>query len=117
MVLLQEINIMKQMEHHQNIINLLGYCTKNGPPCAIVELAERGNLLDFLRQHKQGENIFQEESHATASILGIEAADTDLYNLTSKGRVNYALQVAQGICYLASKMLNKAKSNSLTFFV
>ena len=94
------------MENHQNIVNLLGYCTKNGPPYAIVELAERGNLLDFLRQHNEGENHFRQDNHASASIAGREEEASGLYNLTSKGRLKCGLEVAQGICYLASKMVN-----------
>jgi serine/threonine protein kinase len=49
--LLSELDLMKKMEPHENILNLLGQCTTpGGPVCLIVEFARYGNLRDFLRQ-------------------------------------------------------------------
>lgn len=49
--LLAELQLMKSMEPHENILNLLGQCTTgDGPVCLIVEFATYGNLRDFLRQ-------------------------------------------------------------------
>lgn len=49
--LLAELQLMKSMEPHENILNLLGQCTiGDGPVCLIVEYATYGNLRDFLRQ-------------------------------------------------------------------
>ena len=45
-----EMDIMKMIGTHMNIINLLGTCTQDGPPFAIVEYAEHGNLRDYLKQ-------------------------------------------------------------------
>ena len=33
----------------QNLVNLLGVCTQEGPLYVIVEYAEHGNLRDYLR--------------------------------------------------------------------
>ena len=76
--LLSELDLMKKMIPHENILNLLGQCTTpgkytrhehspdcrsvsyitclyvashlGGPVCLIVEFARYGNLRDFLRQ-------------------------------------------------------------------
>lgn len=46
-----ELNIMKKIKPHPNIINLLGYCTKpiNEPLYIIMEFALHGNLKHYLR--------------------------------------------------------------------
>ena len=43
---------MKTVEKHENIISLLGCCTKSGPAYAIVEYAKHGNLRNYLRSHR-----------------------------------------------------------------
>jgi hypothetical protein len=49
--LLGELDLMRNMTPHENILNLLGQCTTpGGPVCLIVEYARYGNLRDFLRQ-------------------------------------------------------------------
>ena len=49
--LVAEMDLMKMIGRHINIINLLGVCTQDGPLYVIVEFAEHGNLRDFLRKH------------------------------------------------------------------
>lgn len=43
---------MKSVGKHENIINLLGYCTNGTPFYIIVEFAANGNLLNLLRQQR-----------------------------------------------------------------
>ena len=45
----KEMEMMKMIGKHVNIINLLGVCTQDGPLYVVVEYAEHGNLRDFLR--------------------------------------------------------------------
>lgn len=87
---------MQNIGHHKNIISLLGYCIQNGPLFAIVELAEKGNLRDFLRLQKEKEN-----EEIDISIAG--AVNIDL--ISNKNLAQFALQVVEGLCYLASKMV------------
>eukprot|EP00731_Ephydatia_muelleri_P021017 Em0013g744a len=48
--LLDELELMKKVKPHSNIINLLGCCTTpGGPICLIIEYAIHGNLKSFLR--------------------------------------------------------------------
>ena len=48
--LVSEMDLMKTIGQHKNIINLLGVCTQDGPVYVIVEFADFGNLRDFLRK-------------------------------------------------------------------
>jgi serine/threonine protein kinase len=50
----KEMEIMKMIGKHANIINLLGVCTQPAgqPLLVIVEFAEHGNLRDFLRERR-----------------------------------------------------------------
>jgi hypothetical protein len=52
MDLVSEMEMMKMIGKHINIINLLGCCTQDGPLYVVVEFAPHGNLRDFLRQHR-----------------------------------------------------------------
>ena len=52
MDLVSEMEMMKMIGKHTNILNLLGCCTQNGPLYVVVEYAPHGNLRDFLRQHR-----------------------------------------------------------------
>ena len=52
MDLVSEMEMMKMIGKHTNILNLLGCCTQDGPLYVIVEFAPYGNLRDFLRQHR-----------------------------------------------------------------
>lgn len=52
MDLVSEMEMMKMIGKHINILNLLGCCTQDGPLYVIVEFAPYGNLRDFLRQHR-----------------------------------------------------------------
>ncbi|RWS23844.1 Fibroblast growth factor receptor 3-like protein, partial [Leptotrombidium deliense] len=50
--LISEMEVMKKIGTHINIINLLACCTQNGPLMVIVEYAANGNLRDFLRNQR-----------------------------------------------------------------
>lgn len=55
---IKEIEIMRCIGKHENIINLLGICTsKSGPIYAIVEFAKFGNLRNYLRVHRPRDYI------------------------------------------------------------
>ena len=49
--LVAEMDLMKMIGRHINIINLLGVCTQDGPLYVVVEFAEHGNLKEFLGKH------------------------------------------------------------------
>jgi abelson tyrosine-protein kinase 1 len=73
---LAEASIMKEMKH-PNLVQLLGICTREPPYYIITEYMPNGNMLDFLRQHK-------EEFSQTVLLY-------------------FAIQIASAMAYLESK--------------
>lgn len=90
--LVSEMEVMKAIGKHINIINLLGCCTQDGPLHVIVEYAAHGNLRDFLRTHRPSYGYEQPIT-----------ADLKQSALTNKDLVSFAYQVARGMEYLSSK--------------
>lgn len=93
MDLVSEMEMMKMIGKHVNIINLLGACTQNGPLYVVVEFAPNGNLRDFLRNHRP--------SSGYEPTIGQEPKERK--TLTQKDLVSFAYQVARGMEYLASR--------------
>jgi hypothetical protein len=93
MDLVSEMEMMKMIGKHINIINLLGCCTQDGPLYVVVEFAPHGNLRDFLRQHRP--------SSGYEPAIGI--VEKERKTLTQKDLVSFAYQVARGMEYLASR--------------
>ncbi|KAL5471296.1 hypothetical protein EMCRGX_G029394 [Ephydatia muelleri] len=62
-----ELEIMKHIEPHPNILNLLGQCSQTDaqPLCILMEFACYGSLKDYLQ--RCGEHIRQRSSSARAS--------------------------------------------------
>ncbi|XP_033844944.1 fibroblast growth factor receptor 1b [Periophthalmus magnuspinnatus] len=90
--LISEMEMMKTIGKHKNIINLLGACTQDGPLYVVVEYAELGNLREYLRaQRPAGLEYWNGPRHASLGSLEIREL------------VSAAYQVARGMAYLASK--------------
>ncbi len=72
--LISEMEVMKLIGHHPNIINLIGCATQGeGPLWVIVELCSNGNLRDFLRKHRpkpESANGQQQKSSFSAGSSG-----------------------------------------------
>ncbi|XP_034948257.1 fibroblast growth factor receptor homolog 1 isoform X2 [Chelonus insularis] len=94
MDLVSEMEMMKMIGKHVNIINLLGACTQGGPLYVVVEFAPHGNLRDFLRDHRPS-SVYE------PSAIGQEGKEKK--TLTQKDLVSFAYQVARGMEYLASR--------------
>ncbi|XP_036911290.1 fibroblast growth factor receptor 1 isoform X9 [Sturnira hondurensis] len=90
--LISEMEMMKMIGKHKNIINLLGACTQDGPLYVIVEYASKGNLREYLQARRPP---------------GLEYCYNPSHNpeeqLSSRDLVSCAYQVARGMEYLASK--------------
>jgi len=50
---LEEIQLMKQIGYHRNILNLLASCTVTNPMFLVVEFAKNGDLLQYLRERRE----------------------------------------------------------------
>jgi hypothetical protein len=59
-----EMEMMKRIGRHRNIINLVGTCTQNGPLYVIVEYAEHGNLRDYLKKYRAAFSL-----HSQAKLM------------------------------------------------
>ncbi|XP_067643570.1 fibroblast growth factor receptor homolog 1 [Eurosta solidaginis] len=94
--LVREMEVMKMIGKHINIINLLGCCTQNGPLWVIVEFAPHGNLKDFLKKNRP---LFVGSPSLQRSSDCLE----DMPQLTEKNLVSFAFQIARGMEYLASR--------------
>ncbi|XP_022662083.1 fibroblast growth factor receptor 2-like isoform X3 [Varroa destructor] len=92
--LVSEMEVLKTIGQHINIINLLGCCTQDGPLYVIVEYASHGNLRDYLRNHRRSAGYLQ-------PIVGGE--ELVQKTLTLKDLSSFAYQIASGMEYLASK--------------
>ncbi|XP_075881759.1 fibroblast growth factor receptor 1-A isoform X2 [Nelusetta ayraudi] len=90
--LISEMEMMKIIGKHKNIINLLGACTQDGPLYVIVEYASKGNLREYLRARRPP---------------GMEYCynpdQVPVENMSIKDLVSCAFQVARGMEYLSSK--------------
>ncbi|CAB3990591.1 Retrovirus-related Pol poly from type-1 retrotransposable element R2 [Paramuricea clavata] len=50
---LREIELMKDIGEHKNVIQMYGCCTRYRPICLVLEYAKGGNLLNYLRSLKK----------------------------------------------------------------
>ncbi|XP_056288938.1 fibroblast growth factor receptor 1b isoform X2 [Pseudoliparis swirei] len=90
--LISEMEMMKMIGKHKNIINLLGACTQGGPLYVVVEYASQGNLREFLRTRRPV-GLEYWSGPQRAPLGGPEVREL----------VSAAYQVARGMDYLASK--------------
>ncbi|XP_065222477.1 fibroblast growth factor receptor homolog 1-like [Planococcus citri] len=84
--LVTEMEIMKLIGSHENVLKLLGCCTQDGELFVITEFARHGNLHDFLRNNAPSSG----DKYATS-------------NLSQQTLLEFAQQTAKGMEYLASK--------------
>jgi len=49
---LQEIELMKNVGSHRNIITMIACCTKENSMCLVVEYAQHGDLLHLLKNKR-----------------------------------------------------------------
>ncbi|KAL1449757.1 hypothetical protein WDU94_002235 [Cyamophila willieti] len=91
--LVSEVEVIKMIGKHVNIINLLGVCSQGGPLYVIVEFAQHNNLRDFLIKHRPP----PEYSNVLVSAVFSRVV------LTEEDLASFAHQVANGMQYLHSK--------------
>ncbi|XP_044250142.1 fibroblast growth factor receptor homolog 1 [Drosophila takahashii] len=94
--LVREMEVMKIIGRHINIINLLGCCSQSGPLYVIVEFAPHGNLKDFLFKNRPfGRDQDRDSSQPPPS--------PPAHVITEKDLIKFAHQIARGMDYLASR--------------
>ncbi|XP_028941329.1 fibroblast growth factor receptor 2 isoform X3 [Antrostomus carolinensis] len=90
--LVSEMEMMKMIGKHKNIINLLGACTQDGPLYVIVEYASKGNLREYLRARRPPGMEYSFDINRVPEE-----------QMTFKDLVSCTYQLARGMEYLASQ--------------
>jgi len=87
--LLQELEVMKLLEPHPNVVTLVGCCTEKDPIFLIMEYVSKGKLQTFLRESRTPNDY--NNLHGPSALL------------TSRDLTTFAYQVARGMHYLTEK--------------
>ncbi|OAF67780.1 hypothetical protein A3Q56_04480 [Intoshia linei] len=120
--LVQELELMKMMDQHENIISLIGACTENGRLLIIMECADYGNLKDFLTHNKESKlkktriksdcgysTKFAFPSESLNELKRLRTNSDQVPDLTYECELslqtltNYAIQIARGMNHFSDR--------------
>lgn len=87
--LLQELQVMKMLDPHPNVVRLLGCCTEKDPVFLIMEYIMKGKLQSYLRDSRT--HRYYNNMHGSSDCL------------TSQNLTSFCYQIAKGMQYLSSK--------------
>ncbi|XP_022108577.1 fibroblast growth factor receptor-like isoform X4 [Acanthaster planci] len=89
--LLRELDFMKQLSSHANVVKLLGFCDDGDPIFIIMEYMTKGPLKDLLTSSRgKGMQVYSNLHGRSKS-------------LTSRDLIKFAKDVADGMAFLASQ--------------
>lgn len=88
-----EMELMKDIGSHNNVVSLLAVCTSNEPYLMVIEYCARGDLLHLMRAGKK------------TSKRGAEYSSEDM--------IDFAAQVASGMGFLAKHNVRCSMSLSV----
>ncbi|CAH3159794.1 unnamed protein product [Porites lobata] len=112
---LGEIELMKQIGYHRNVLNLLACCTLTTPMFLVVEFAKYGDLLNYLRQRREQCATYVNTSTITRQATpkdkgehcnNVVTDDDELHDdgkLTPADLLTFAWQIAKGMEFLSGK--------------
>lgn len=83
--LYNELEIMGNVGYHPNLVNLIGACTEDGHLLVVLEIAENGSLIEFLKKSRQTDQSFENVNSG----------------LTEQMKTSIATDVARGMAHLA----------------
>lgn len=92
---LKEINMMKDIGYHRNIVSILGCCTLRQPYCLVVEHMPHGDLLAYFR------NIRQKLQEQVDNGDGYINQDADMFS--PRDLLSVARQITAGMEFLSQK--------------
>lgn len=87
--LMSELQVMKSLEPHVNVVRLLGCCTEKDPVFVIIEYVALGKLQTILRNSRMEKNYNNTSGKSKT--------------LTSQDLVSFMYQVARGMEFLSSR--------------
>ncbi|XP_060523799.1 tyrosine kinase receptor Cad96Ca-like [Cylas formicarius] len=86
--LVSELQVMKMLEPHPNVVKLLGCCTEKEPIFLIMEYVTKGKLQSYLRSSRA--ERYYNNMHGKSN------------SLTSRDLTSFCYQVAKGMEFLSS---------------
>ncbi|CAH3158993.1 unnamed protein product, partial [Pocillopora meandrina] len=89
--LMSELRLMKELDAHPHVTELLGCVTKSEPLMVLIEYIPHGDLLGYLRKSRGLNDTYFEDPDIKPQT-----------NLTSEQLMKFAWQVADGMSYLSS---------------
>lgn len=89
--LVSELNVMKSLEAHVNVVRLLGCCTEKDPVFVIIEYVALGKLQTLLRNSRMEKNYNNTTTSGKSKTL------------TSQDLISFMYQVARGMEFLSSR--------------
>lgn len=92
-----ELNLLKLLPEHPNVVGLLGACTRAEPIYVIVEYCANGDLQGFLRSSRGIYERYYKTSYGGA-----------VPNLTCKMLLTFAWQIAKGMNHLSSMKVRES---------
>ncbi|GFR95903.1 fibroblast growth factor receptor 2 [Elysia marginata] len=87
---LKEIQLMKRIGYHRNVVAMLACCTLREPMCLLVEHLPRGDLCNFMRKCRP--RCTQTQNYVNEDDDSIKPLDL----------VRFALDIAKGMTFLSS---------------
>ncbi|RUS83028.1 hypothetical protein EGW08_009216, partial [Elysia chlorotica] len=103
--LVAEINLMKRIGNHPNIVGLIGACTLNEPIALVMEYVPYGNLHNFLKKCRMEGDLRKRSdgpSEITYTVIqdcgGLESG-----TVTPADMLSFARQVAMAMEYMTEK--------------
>lgn len=87
---LREMELMRSIGYHGNVVSMIGCCTRDDPLSLIVEHVANGDLLNFLQSYR--------------ARYQLQRNDENSFDfLTSLDLMNFARQIALGMEFLSAK--------------
>lgn len=92
--LLSEMSVLKHLDPHPHVIRLYGCVTTEARPLVVVEYAQYGDLLGYVRKSRGvRDNYYSDPSVEPRT------------NLTSKQLLRFAWQISDGMDYLSKRKI------------
>ncbi|XP_031631227.1 tyrosine-protein kinase receptor torso-like isoform X2 [Contarinia nasturtii] len=82
---LNEIGLMKSVGQHENIVGIVGHCTKLNNIMLLTEYCHEGNLLDYLRKFRASFSPeFYTDQTNVITLSSFEKSTENIFNFDSK---------------------------------